>query len=108
MKVCILSQGGGGGDQTPNLNFLDLILVQLLNLVKKKIKPIFGLNFRGEEVCLKKFRQNTYFDFCVCIFNIESVYILHKEHIITVFIPISPPHVKLQNTFQWVEQLHDE
>ena len=46
MKVCILSKGGGGG-QTPNLNFWDFILVQLLNLVTEKIKPIFGLNFRG-------------------------------------------------------------
>ena len=38
MKVC----------QTPNLKFLDFILVELLNLVTEKCNPIFGLNFRGE------------------------------------------------------------
>ena len=48
MKVWILSKGGGGG-QTPNLNFLYFILVELLNLVTEKFNPIFGLNFKGEE-----------------------------------------------------------
>ena len=43
-------------------NFLDFILVELLNLVTEKFNPIFGLNFRGEGG-LKKFRQNTYFHF---------------------------------------------
>ena len=46
MKVCILSKGGGGG-QTPNPNFLNFILVELLNLVTEKSNPIFGPNFRG-------------------------------------------------------------
>ena len=57
-------QGGwGGGGQTPNLNFWYFILVELLNLVTEKCNPIFGLNFRGEGGCLKKFRQNPYFHF---------------------------------------------
>ena len=47
MKVCILSKGGGGGGQTPNPNFLDFILVELVNRVTEKFNPIFGPNFRG-------------------------------------------------------------
>ena len=49
MKVWILSKGGGGG-QTPNLNFWVFILVELLNLVTENFYPIFVLNFRGEGV----------------------------------------------------------
>ena len=60
MKVCILSKGGGGG-QTPNPNFLDFILVELLNLVTEKFHPIFGPNFKGG--CLKNFGRNSYFHF---------------------------------------------
>ena len=45
MKVCISSKEGGGG-QTPNPNFLDFILVELLNLVTEKFNPIFGPNFK--------------------------------------------------------------
>ena len=48
MKVCTLSKRGGGGGQTPNLNLLDLILVELLDLVTEKYNPTFGINFRGE------------------------------------------------------------
>ena len=33
--------------QTPNPNFLDFILVELINLVTEKFNPIFGPNFRG-------------------------------------------------------------
>ena len=47
MKVCILSKGGRGGGQTPDPNFLDFILVELLNLVTENCNPIFGPNFRG-------------------------------------------------------------
>ena len=54
MKVCILSKGEGGG-QTPNLNFLDFILVELLNLVMEKFDSIFILNFRGRGGDLKNF-----------------------------------------------------
>ena len=32
----------GGRGQTPNPNFLNLILVELLNLVTEKLNPIFG------------------------------------------------------------------
>ena len=63
MKVCILSKGGGGG-QTPDPNFLDFILVELLNLVMEKFNPIFGPNFRGGGGWgLKNFGRNTYFHF---------------------------------------------
>ena len=65
MKVCISSKGEGGC-QIPNLNFLDLILVELINLVTDKLNPIFGLNFRGEGG-LKKFRRNTHFHFFLWI-----------------------------------------
>ena len=37
----------GGRGQTPNPNFLNFILVELLNLVTEKVNPIFGPNFRG-------------------------------------------------------------
>ena len=36
-----------GGGQTPNLNSLDFILVELLNLVMEKFNPILALNFKG-------------------------------------------------------------
>ena len=55
-----VKRGGGGGGQTPNVNFWYFILVELFNLVTKKCNPIFGLNFRGG---LKNFRQNTCFHF---------------------------------------------
>ena len=54
MKVCILSKGEEGG-QTPNPNFLDFILVELLNLVTEKFNPIFGPNFRGGGGVSEKF-----------------------------------------------------
>ena len=52
----------GGGGQTPNPNFLDFILVELLNLVTEKFNPIFvqTLGWRGG---LKNFGRNTYFHF---------------------------------------------
>ena len=42
-----VQKGGGGGGQTPDPNFLDFILVELLNLVTEIFYPIFGPNFRG-------------------------------------------------------------
>ena len=41
-------KGGGEGVRPPNINFLDFILVELLNLVTEKFNLIFGLNFWGE------------------------------------------------------------
>ena len=45
---------GGGGGQTPNINFWYFILVELLNLVTEKCNPIFGLNSGGRGQSWKK------------------------------------------------------
>ena len=58
MKVCILSKGGAGGGHTPNLNFWDFILVQLLNLVTEKFNPIFGQHFGGAGGSQKLWRKH--------------------------------------------------
>ena len=62
MKVCILSKGEGGG-QTPDPNFLDFILVELLNLVTENLILFMVQTFGGEGGGLKNFGRNTYFHF---------------------------------------------
>ena len=47
MKVCILSKGGGGG-QTPDPNFLDFILIELLNLFTENVILFLVQTLRGE------------------------------------------------------------